>query len=85
MQVQITSAKDSSLDIQYWQTSDPAQHSTFTGNVGNWYIASGNYQIGNGPTAAPELSVTEPSMLALFACAMLVLAGRWVRRRTARG
>jgi hypothetical protein len=35
------------------------------------------------PTLAPELSVPEPSVLALFAYAMLVVASRFARRRTA--
>ena len=35
------------------------------------------------PTSAPELSTPEPSTVALFVCALLVLAARWARRRTA--
>ena len=35
------------------------------------------------PTLASELSVPEPSVLALFACAMLVVASPFARRSTA--
>lgn len=57
-----------------WQDyANPAQHGTFTGNVGQYYIGSGNYSISGGATQAPELSVTEPSGLILLAGAMAIL------------
>lgn len=77
-QIEITNAtgpQDASnwLTLNYAQTSDPSQHFTFTGNIGGWYVASSNYTISNGPTAAPEIGIPEPSTLALFAGALAIL------------
>lgn len=81
-QVEITNATGPQ-DASNWLTlsyannpASPGAHSTFTGSVNGYYIASASYQV--TPTAAPELSLSEPSGLVLMACALAILLGRKV-------